>query len=146
MYERFTKEACQVLVLAQEETRRLGRTRIGTEQMLLALIGEGSGVASLVLNRLGVNLTSARLKVEQITGLGTGVTPWEEVCKFSPRAERVVVLSGEEALQLGYNFIGTEHLLLALIQEEDSVALRVLKSLGVEPEQVRTQIHIALNE
>ncbi len=145
MYERFTEEACKVIMLAEEEARRLGRASIGTEQILLALIGQGSGIATEVLNQLGVNLAETRMKVEKITGFGTGVT-MDEIFEFTPRVIRVLELSSKEALQLGCKFIGTEHLLLALIQEEESIAVRVLKSLGIELSQVRNQVLHKVNE
>ncbi|OKH26418.1 hypothetical protein NIES1031_11770 [Chroogloeocystis siderophila 5.2 s.c.1] len=139
MYERFTEEACRVIMLAEEEARRLGRTWIGTEHILLALIGQGSGTTTEVLNQLGVNLTETRIEVEKITGFSPGVTI-DEIFEFTPKVMRVLELSAKEALQLGCNFISTEHLLLALIQEKESVAVRVLKSLGIELSQVRDQV------
>lgn len=145
MYERFTEEACKVIMLAEEEARRLGRACIGTEQILLALIGQGSGIATEVLNQLGVNLAETRMQVEKITGFGTGVT-MDEIFEFTPRVIRVLELSSKEALQLGCKSIGTEHLLLALIQEEESIAVRVLKSLGIELSQVRSQVLHKVNE
>jgi ATP-dependent Clp protease ATP-binding subunit ClpC len=97
------------------------------------------------MRSLGITLSKTRFKVEQLTGFGPGATD-DEVIIYSPRAQRVVVLSSEEALELGSKFIDTEHLLLALIQEEDSIAAKVLKSLGVEIKQVRTELYKAMNE
>ena len=146
MYELFTEAACQVTIRAKEEARRLGQTRIGTELLLFGLIEEEGSVASQVLNSLGANLAEVRSKVEQITGFGPGVAP-SEVIRYSPTTERVIMArSSEEASQLGSDFVDTEHLLLSLIQEQESVAVRVLGELGIEIEQVRNQVHKAIGE
>ena len=115
MFERFTEKAIKVIMLAQEEARRLGHNFVGTEQILLGLIGEGTGVAAKVLKSMGVNLKDARVEVEKIIGRGSGFVAVE--IPFTPRAKRVLELSLEEARQLGHNYIGTEHLLLGLIRE-----------------------------
>jgi ATP-dependent Clp protease ATP-binding subunit ClpC len=115
MFERFTEKAIKVIMLAQEEARRLGHNFVGTEQILLGLIGEGTGVAAKVLKSMGVNLKDARIEVEKIIGRGSGFVAVE--IPFTPRAKRVLELSLEEARQLGHNYIGTEHLLLGLIRE-----------------------------
>lgn len=112
MFERFTEKAIKVIMLAQEEARRLGHNFVGTEQILLGLIGEGTGVAAKVLKSMGVNLKDARIEVEKIIGRGSGFVAVE--IPFTPRAKRVLELSLEEARQLGHNYIGTEHLLLGL--------------------------------
>ena len=109
MFERFTEKAIKVIMLAQEEARRLGHNFVGTEQILLGLIGEGTGVAAKVLKSMGVNLKDARVEVEKIIGRGSGFVAVE--IPFTPRAKRVLELSLEEARQLGHNYIGTEHLL-----------------------------------
>lgn len=145
MYERFTEEACKVIMLAEEEARCLGRTSIGTGHILLALIRQGSGNTTEVLNQLGVNLTETRIEVEKITGFGSGATI-DEIFEFTPKVIRVLELSSKEASQLGCKFISTEHLLLALIQEKESVAVRVLKSLGIELSQVRIQVIHKINK
>lgn len=137
MFERFTEKAIKVIMLAQEEARRLGHNFVGTEQILLGLIGEGTGMGSKVLKSLGVNLKDARVEVEKIIGRGSGFVAVE--IPFTPRAKRVLELSLEEARQLGHNYIGTEHLLLGLIREGEGVAARVLENLGVDLSKVRSQ-------
>ncbi|MFT0727228.1 ATP-dependent Clp protease ATP-binding subunit [Synechococcus sp. F70.1] len=144
MFERFTEKAIKVIMLAQEEARRLGHNFVGTEQILLGLIGEGTGIAAKVLKSMGVNLKDARIEVEKIIGRGSGFVAVE--IPFTPRAKRVLELSLEEARQLGHNYIGTEHLLLGLIREGEGVAARVLENLGVDLSKVRTQVIRMLGE
>lgn len=144
MFERFTEKAIKVIMLAQEEARRLGHNFVGTEQILLGLIGEGTGVAAKVMKSMGVNLKDARIEVEKIIGRGSGFVAVE--IPFTPRAKRVLELSLEEARQLGHNYIGTEHLLLGLIREGEGVAARVLENLGVDLSKVRTQVIRMLGE
>tara|TARA_Y100001968_G_scaffold330294_1_gene381736 strand:+ start:2766 stop:5345 length:2580 start_codon:yes stop_codon:yes gene_type:complete len=144
MFERFTEKAIKVIMLAQEEARRLGHNFVGTEQILLGLIGEGTGVAAKVLKSMGVNLKDSRVEVEKIIGRGSGFVAVE--IPFTPRAKRVLELSLEEARQLGHNYIGTEHLLLGLIREGEGVAARVLENLGVDLSKVRTQVIRMLGE
>ncbi len=144
MFERFTEKAIKVIMLAQEEARRLGHNFVGTEQILLGLIGEGTGVAAKVLKSMGVNLKDARIEVEKIIGRGSGFVAVE--IPFTPRAKRVLELSLEEARQLGHNYIGTEHLLLGLIREGEGVAARVLENLNVDLTKVRTQVIRMLGE
>ncbi len=144
MFERFTEKAIKVIMLAQEEARRLGHNFVGTEQILLGLIGEGTGVAAKVLKSLGVNLKDSRIEVEKIIGRGSGFVAVE--IPFTPRAKRVLELSLEEARQLGHNYIGTEHLLLGLIREGEGVAARVLENLGIDLTKVRTQVVRMLGE
>ncbi|MCL2924294.1 MAG: AAA family ATPase, partial [Trichodesmium sp. MAG_R04] len=144
MFERFTEKAIKVIMLAQEEARRLGHNFVGTEQILLGLIGEGTGVAAKVLKSMGVNLKDARIEVEKIIGRGSGFVAVE--IPFTPRAKRVLELSLEEARQLGHNYIGTEHLLLGLIREGEGVAARVMENLGVDLSKVRTQVIRMLGE
>ncbi|XP_038986955.1 ATP-dependent Clp protease ATP-binding subunit ClpA homolog CD4B, chloroplastic isoform X1 [Phoenix dactylifera] len=138
MFERFTEKAIKVIMLAQEEARRLGHNFVGTEQILLGLIGEGTGIAAKVLKSMGVNLKDARVEVEKIIGRGSGFVAVE--IPFTPRAKRVLELSLEEARQLGHNYIGSEHLLLGLLREGEGVAARVLESLGADPSNIRTQV------
>jgi len=144
MFERFTEKAIKVIMLAQEEARRLGHNFVGTEQILLGLIGEGTGVAAKVLKSLGINLKDSRIEVEKIIGRGSGFVAVE--IPFTPRAKRVLELSLEEARQLGHNYIGTEHLLLGLIREGEGVAARVLENLGIDLSKVRTQVIRMLGE
>ena len=144
MFERFTEKAIKVIMLAQEEARRLGHNFVGTEQILLGLIGEGTGIGPKVLKAMGVNLKDARQEVEKIIGRGSGFVAVE--IPFTPRAKRVLELSLEEARQLGHNYIGTEHLLLGLIREGEGVAARVLENLGVDLSKVRSQIIRSLGD
>ena len=138
MFERFTEKAIKVIMLAQEEARRLGHNFVGTEQVLLGLIGEGTGIAAKVLKSMGVNLKDARVEVEKIIGRGSGFVAVE--IPFTPRAKRVLELSWDEARQLGHNYIGTEHLLLGLIREGEGVAARVLENLGVDLNKIRSNV------
>ena len=138
MFERFTEKAIKVIMLAQEEARRLGHNFVGTEQVLLGLIGEGTGVAAKTLKSMGVTLKDARAEVEKIIGRGSGFVAVE--IPFTPRAKRVLELSWDEARQLGHNYIGTEHLLLGLIREGEGVAARVLENLGVDLNKVRSNV------
>ena len=144
MFERFTETAIKVIMLAQEEARRLGHNFVGTEQILLGLLGEGTGVAAKVLQSMGVNLKDARTEVEKIISRGSGFVGSE--IPFTPRAKRVLELSLEEARQMGHNYIGTEHLLLSLIREGEGVASRVLENLGVNLSKVRIQVIRTLGE
>jgi ATP-dependent Clp protease ATP-binding subunit ClpA len=138
MFERFTDRARRVVVLAQEEARLLNHNYIGTEHILLGLIHEGEGVAAKALESLGISLEAVRAQVEEIIGQGqsapTGHIP------FTPRAKKVLELSLREALQLGHNYIGTEHILLGLIREGEGVAAQVLVKLGADLARVRQQV------
>merc|ERR1712151_1141404 len=139
-----TEKAIKVVMLAQEEARRLGHNFVGTEQILLGLIGESTGIAAKVLKSIGATLKEARIEVEKIIGRGSGFVAVE--IPFTPRAKRVLEMSLEEARQLGHNYIGTEHLLLGLIREGEGVAARVLENLGVDLAKVRTQVIRMLGE
>ena len=138
MFERFTDRARRVVVLAQEEARMLNHNYIGTEHILLGLIHEGEGVAAKALESLGISLEAVREQVEEIIGQGqqapSGHIP------FTPRAKKVLELSLREALQLGHNYIGTEHILLGLIREGEGVAAQVLVKLGADLNRVRQQV------
>jgi ATP-dependent Clp protease ATP-binding subunit ClpC len=138
MFERFTDRARRVVVLAQEEARMLNHNYIGTEHILLGLIHEGEGVAAKALEALGISLEAVRSQVEEIIGQGqqapSGHIP------FTPRAKKVLELSLREALQLGHNYIGTEHILLGLIREGEGVAAQVLVKLGADLNRVRQQV------
>ena len=144
MFERFTEKAIKVIMLAQEEARRLGHNFVGTEQILLGLIGEGTGIAAKTLKQMGVNLKDARVEVEKIIGRGSGFVAVE--IPFTPRAKRVLELAWDEARQLGHNYIGTEHLLLGLIREGEGVAAKVLESLSIEIGRVRSNVLRMLSE
>lgn len=144
MFERFTEKAIKVIMLAQEEARRLGHNFVGTEQILLGLIGEGTGIAAKTLKGMGVNLKEGRAEVEKIIGRGSGFVAVE--IPFTPRAKRVLELSWDEARQLGHNYIGTEHLLLGLIREGEGVAARVMENLGVDLTKIRSNVIRMLGE
>jgi ATP-dependent Clp protease ATP-binding subunit ClpA len=138
MFERFTDRARRVVVLAQEEARMLNHNHIGTEHILLGLIQEREGVAAEALESLGISLDAARQQVEEAVGRSqeapSGHIP------FTSRAKKVLELSLREALQLGHDYIGTEHILLGLIKEGDGVAARVLVRLGADLNRVRPQV------
>ncbi len=138
MFERFTDRARNVVVLAQEEARLLNHNYIGTEHLLLGLIRESEGIAAKALVSLGVELDAVREQVEEIVGRGarepSGHIP------FTPRAKKVLELSLREALQLGHNYIGTEHILLGMIREGEGVAAQVLVRLGADLNRVRQQV------
>src|SRR5437867_2380669 len=138
MFERFTDRARRVVVLAQEEARVLHHDHIGTEHILLGLIRGGEGVAAEALESLGISLEAVRQHVGEITGQGqrapSGHIP------FTPRATKVLELSLREALQLGHNYIGTEHILLGLIRDGEGVAAQVLQKLGADLNRVRQQV------
>jgi len=138
MFERFTDRARRVVVLAQEEARLLNHNYIGTEHILLGLIHEGEGVAAKALESLGISLEAVRDQVEEIIGQG-GTAPSGHI-PFTPRAKKVLELSLREALQLGHNYIGTEHILLGLIREGEGVAAQVLVKLGADLSRVRQQV------
>jgi ATP-dependent Clp protease ATP-binding subunit ClpC len=144
MFERFTEKAIKVIMLSQEEARRLGHNFVGTEQVLLGLIGEGTGVGPRVLESMGITLHDARLEVEGIIGRGSGFVAVE--IPFTPRAKRILERALDEARQLGHNYIGTEHLLLGLIRERDGVAVRVLQQLGVGYDEIRAAVIRELGE
>jgi hypothetical protein len=144
MFKRFTDRARRVVVLAQEEARMLNHNYIGTEHILLGLLHEGEGVAAKALESLGISLEAVRTQVEEIIGQGqqapSGHVP------FTPRAKKVMELSLREALQLGHDYIGTEHILLGLIREGDGVAAQVLIRLGAHLDRVRQQVIVLLHE
>ena len=138
MFERFTDRARRVVVLAQEEARLLNHSYIGTEHILLGLIHEGEGVAAKALESLSISLDAVRAQVEEIIGQG-GSSPSGHI-PFTPRAKKVLELSLREALQLGHNYIGTEHILLGLLREGEGVATQVLVKLGADLGKVRQQV------
>lgn len=144
MFERFQEKAIKVIMLAQEETRRLGHNWVGSEQILLGLIGEGTGIAAKTLKYLGVTLKDVREEVEKIIGRGSGFVAVE--IPFTPRAKKCLQLSWDEARQLGHNYIGTHHLLLGLIREGEGVGARVLENLGVDLTKVRSHVIRMLGE
>ena len=138
MFMRFTGRARQVVVLAQEEARMLNHNYIGTEHILLGLIREGDGVGAKALESLGISLDAVRQQIEEIIGRGQH-TPSGHI-PFTPRAKKVLELSLRESVQLGHDYIGTEHILLGLIREGDGVAAQVLVKLGADRNRVRQQV------
>lgn len=144
MFERFTDRARRVLVLAANEARTLNHNYLGTEHLLLGAIAEGEGVAARSLTALGVTLEEARDEVQEI--IGVGGKPFEGNPPFTPRARKALEMSFKEALQLGHNYIGTEHLLLGLVREGEGVAAQLLVkrlgSLGVVREEVMKLVKV----
>jgi ATP-dependent Clp protease ATP-binding subunit ClpC len=138
VFERFTDRARRVIVLAQEEARLLDHNYIGTEHVLLGLIHEGEGMAAQALEQVGVSLPAVRAEVKAMIG-GAASAPSGHI-PFTPRAKKVLELSLREALQLGHDYIGTEHLLLGLIREGEGVAAQVLVKLGADLSRVRSQV------
>jgi ATP-dependent Clp protease ATP-binding subunit ClpC len=143
MFERFTDRARRVVVLAQEEARMLNHNYIGTEHILLGLLHEGESVAARALESLGISLEAVRQQVEEIIGQGQQAPPGH--IPFTPRARSVLELSLREALQLGHNYIGPEHILLALIREGEGVAAQILVRLGTDVNRVRQQVIVLLH-
>jgi ATP-dependent Clp protease ATP-binding subunit ClpC len=144
MFERYTEKAVKVIMLSQEESRRLGHNFVGTEQILLGSIGEETGIAAKVLRSMGVNLKDARIEVEKIVGRGSGFVALE--IPFTPGAKRVLEFAQAESEELGHNYIGTEHLLLGSIVETENKAVRVLQTLGVDLTKIRPQVVRMLGE
>jgi ATP-dependent Clp protease ATP-binding subunit ClpC len=138
LFQRFSDSARRVVVLAQEEARKINHNYIGTEHLLLGLIQEGEGIAARALETMHVELDAVRSQVVEIIGLGS--TPPSGHIPFTPRAKKVLELSLREALQLGHNYIGTEHILLGLIREGEGVAAKVLVKLGVDLERLRNHV------
>ena len=142
MFERFTEKAIKVVMLSQEESRRLGHNFVGTEQILLGLIGEGTGIAFKVLRDEGLNLKDARMDIERIIGRGSGFVAVE--IPFTPRAKRVLEHSIEESRDLAHGYIGTEHILLALLEEDDGVAWRLFEDLKIDINKLRSNVLVAM--
>jgi len=138
MFGRFTERAQKVVVLSQEEARRLGHNVVGTEHILLGLAAEGEGVAARALQNMDISLDKVRSEVEKVIGRGEGTPPGQ--IGFTPRAKRVLELAFDEARQLGHTYIGTEHILLGLIREGEGVAAQVLRNLGADLDKVRRQV------
>jgi ATP-dependent Clp protease ATP-binding subunit ClpA len=144
MFEKFSDRARRVVVLSQEEARLLNHDYIGTEHILLGLIHEGDGVAAKALESLGIGLEAVRHQVEEIIGQG-GSPPGEQI-PFTPRAKKVLELSLREAIQLGHNYIGTEHILLGLLREGEGVACQVLVKLGADLPKTRARVLQLMHE
>jgi len=139
MFGRFTERAQQVLVLAQEEAKRLNHNFIGTEHLLLGLVREGSGIAARALQNTGVDLNRVRQEVEQITPKGEKMLIQQGI-SYTPRAKRVVELAIEESQNLGHNYVGTEHILLGLIREGEGVAAQILTNMGLDLKRARKEV------
>lgn len=138
MFERFTQKAINVIPLAQEEAGRLGHQYVGTEQLLVGLIAEGSGIAAGALKSVGVMLDSAQDEVEKIIGHGSGIKGWE--FPFTPRGKLALNNAIAESQKLGHNYVGTEHLLLGLLQVTDGVGVQILQNLGVDLKHLRQRV------
>jgi ATP-dependent Clp protease ATP-binding subunit ClpC len=138
VFERFTDRARKAVVLAQEEARMLGHNWIGTEHLLLGLIHEGGGVAARALDRMGISLEEVRREITGMVGPGRGAPAGH--IPFTPRGKKVMELSLREAIGLGHNYIGTEHLLMALIREGEGVAAQVLQKRGLDLPRVRAEV------
>jgi ATP-dependent Clp protease ATP-binding subunit ClpC len=138
MFERFTDKALHVIMLAQEESRRLGHNFVGTEQILLGLIGEYQGVAYKVLKSFGVNIKDARLEVERLVGRGSGFVAVE--IPFTPRAKKILEMAMQQGRDFGHSYINTEHLLLAIIEDKNGVGNRVLLNLGLNLTKLKTEV------
>ena len=139
MHDKFTERVRKVIYLAREEAARLQHDYIGTEHLLLGVIREGEGIAATVLNNLGVDLDHIRQAVENMVSSSGGTMTIGEI-PFTPRAKRVLELAVEEARSLGHNYVGTEHLLLGLLREQEGVAAQVLMNLGLKLEDVREEV------
>ena len=138
MFERFTERARQVVVLAQDEARALKHNYIGTEHILLGLLREEEGLAARVLESLDITVEEVRAQVARIVGQGDEVTTGQ--IPFTPRAKKVLELALREALSLGHNYIGTEHILLGLVRENEGVAARILLDFDADAEKIRNEI------
>src|SRR5829696_1095856 len=138
MFERFTERARQVVVLAQEEARTLKHNYIGTEHILLGLLREEEGLAARVLESLDITVERVRAQVVRIVGSGEEVTSGQ--IPFTPRAKKVLELALREALSLGHNYIGTEHILLGLVRENEGVAARILLDFDADADKIRNEI------
>ncbi|MEC4804682.1 MAG: ATP-dependent Clp protease ATP-binding subunit [Jaaginema sp. PMC 1079.18] len=138
MFEQFRDTAIKAIMLSQEEARRTGHNLVGTEQVLLGLIGEGTGIAAVVLREMNVTLKKARQQVNDLVGRGPGYVPAN--IPFTPKAKAVFEQAFSEARQLGNNYVGTEHLLLAIAREEKSIAAKILQRLGVDRDELRNQV------
>jgi len=144
MFEYFNEKAIKTVVLSQEEARRAGYNLVGSEHLLLGIIGEGSSVAAKLLENNGINTKQTRQVIEQLVGRGGGFSPTN--IPFTPRVKKIFELAFEESRQLGDNFISPEHLLLAILKEVDTVAAKTLLNQGIELEQLRVILIKKLSE
>jgi ATP-dependent Clp protease ATP-binding subunit ClpC len=143
LFERFSERARQVVVLAQDESRALGHDYIGTEHILLGVLREEEGIGARVLESLDITVEEVRAQVVRVVGTGDE-TPTGQI-PFTPRAKKVLELSLREALALGHNYIGTEHVLLGIVREHEGVAARILLELGADAETIRNEVIRALS-
>ena len=144
MFEKFTEGAIKIIMLSQEEARRMGHNFVGTEQLLLGVIGQRHGIGARALKKMKVTLKKARREIELYIGRGTGFVASE--IPFTPRAKRVLEMAVQEGKDIGQNYVGTEHILLALIAEEDGVAIRTIEKLGVDIAQLRSKTLVLIKE
>lgn len=142
MFERYTERARQVVVLAQDEARGLKHNYIGTEHLLLGLLREEEGLAARILSALNVTVDESRERVRAVIGEGDEVTVGQ--IPFTPRAKKVLELALREALSLGHNYIGTEHILLGLVRENEGVAMRIFLESDINAEQIRNEVMVQL--
>ena len=129
MFERFTERALQVIMMSQEESRRLGHNFVGTEQILLGLLGEGCGVTTNAVREYGITIRKVRIEVERLIGKGTGFVAIE--IPFTPRAKKVLEMSIKQSKELNHSYINTEHIFLALLNDTDGICSKVLQNLGL---------------
>jgi len=139
MWQRFTERARRIILLAQEEAGKMHSSNVGTEHLLLGLVRENEGVAAQVLQKMGVSLQKVRQEIEAEVPAGNADTS-SETPRLTPKSKRVLELAAEEARRLRHNYIGTEHLLLALLREKDGMAATVLNKLGLNLEKARNQV------
>ncbi len=144
-FERFTQKAIQTIILAQNESSRLRHAYVGTEQLLLGLISEGTGIAAQVLTAAGVNLETTRLEVEKIIGYGRRTPGETDEIPFTPRAKRALEQALAESRKLGHNYIGTEHLLFGILREREGLGAKVLQIMGVDLQNLEQQLRSALS-
>ncbi|PZS12416.1 MAG: hypothetical protein DLM60_22330 [Pseudonocardiales bacterium] len=144
MFKRFTARARRTIVLAQEEARLLQHNYLGTEHLVLGLLAEGDGIGAQALQRAGITLESVRAGIEEFVGRGEGAPKGH--IPFTPRAKEVLKLALSEALELGHNYIGTEHILLGLLQEGEGLGVKVLVAAGAQPDQLRATVLILLDQ
>src|SRR5512137_1457596 len=145
MSNRFTDRVQRVIIIAQEEAKRLNHDYVGTEHILLGLVALGEGMAAKVLYNLGIDLKKVRAEIEKLVGTGDNIMLLGEI-PFTPRAKKVLELAVEEAQNLNHTYVGTEHLLLGLLREEEGIAARVLENIGVKLNDVREEVLNLMSE
>ncbi|CAM9092843.1 unnamed protein product [Discosporangium mesarthrocarpum] len=138
MFEKFTEKALQVIMMSQEESRKMGHNFVGSEQLLLGLMGEGSGVANIALREYGIKIRDVRLEVERLIGRGTGFVAIE--IPFTPRAKRILEMTVQQSKDLNHSYVGTEHLFLALLNDKEGISVKVLRNLGASISKVKLNV------